>query len=381
MLSVKDDITKVKPVVRKVCAFTLFLAAITVSAMMFSSTGTSQASTPMLNGVLAHSLSEAQASTLAANGINWVRSDVSLRRDSNWYTIYQLAKEYNLSLIGTLAPYTMGFSDSADWQQTVQSAVNLYGDEVSVWEIWNEPTIPNARCGPYQGTAQQYVDLMKTAYQVIKAAYPDAVVLGLGGLPLYSGGEPYLTNSLNFAREVSALGGMSYCDAISLHAYPYGSSRRYVQNYQASLDKYVEITGKDVWITETGQESAKNYPDGRVDYGFDEPAQAGYLVESYPLLKSKGVKAYIWYELNDNNPGNSADFQNISTFGLYNINSNPKQALTTYFEVVRNSTPTPTELPSPQVDSWGNNLIWYFAVAALAIVAVFILCWYKKRTR
>ena len=290
----------------------------------------------MINGVLAHSLSEAQASLLTSNGINWIRSDVSLQEDSNWNTIYQLAKKYNLSLIGTLDPYTMNFNASGDWQQVVQTAVNFYGDKVTVWEIWNEPINANSKCGIYQGTAQQYVDLMKITYQTIKSNQPVSIVLGLGGLAIYSGGDTYLAQSIAFATDVTDLGGMNYCDAISLHAYPWGNNQDLQNSYQANADLYKQLTGKEVWITETGQESGEN------SFNSSEIIQAKYLIDSYQFFKSQ-VKAYIWYELNDNNPGKSSDFQNTSTFGLYDINSNPKQGLTKYFEVVKNPTPTPNQ--------------------------------------
>ena len=147
-------------------------------------------------GVLAHEMTPDQAQSLALNGINWVRSDVSINdSETNWHTIYHLAKAYNFSLIGTLLPYTLNFNNSftlQDWEFTVRKAVAEFGDIVKVWEIWNEPTFPQsgAYAGFYQGTSQQYVDLMKGAYQEIKSLYPYAIVLGLGGLPLYTSNEP-----------------------------------------------------------------------------------------------------------------------------------------------------------------------------------------------
>jgi hypothetical protein len=226
-----------------------------------------------------------------------------------------------------------------DWNQTVQEAVTNYGDAVSVWEIWNEPTAPNATCGYFNGTAQQYFDVMSTAYQIIKTEYPNATVFGLGGLPLYSGeDETYLNQSIVFAQQVVELGGMNYCDAISLHAYPFGHYTNEVANvYKSSITIYRNMTGKDVWITETGQESDDNGT-------FTQQEQADYLNASYTLFNSLNVKAYFWYELNDNNTGNSAADSNSSTFGLYDVNSNPKIVLQTYSELIEN-----IASPQPQI--------------------------------
>lgn len=356
---------------RKLGIFTIILIVISISSVAFTSTEYSRATSPLINGVLAHSLSEAQANALSSNGINWIRSDVSLQEDSNWNAIYQLAKKYNLSLIGTLDPYTMNFNDSADWQQVVQSAVNSYGDKVNVWEIWNEPNNTDSKCGIYQGTAQQYVDLIKIAYQTIKSTQNDSIVLGLGGLALYSGGNTtYLDQAIAFARNVTEFGGMNYCDAISLHAYPWENNQDLQKMYQANLDLYKQLTGKEIWITETGQESGDNKFDS------SEIIQAKYLTDSYEFFKSQ-VKAYIWYELNDNNPGKSSDFQNNSSFGLYDNNSTPKQSLTNYFEAVKNPLPAQPHI----ADFLGNSLIWYFIGGVILAIAVLLVCFFVQKKK
>jgi hypothetical protein len=329
-------------------------------------------------GVVAHNLTDAQASLLSSNGINWVSSDVSLNHSSNWYSIYQLAKKYNLSLIGILDPYTMNFNDSSnlsDWSNTVQCAVGNYSDAVSVWEIWNEPTNLDASCGNFftPGNATQYVDLMRIAYQIIKANNTKTTVLGLGGLPLYADNST-IQDALNFAQQVVNDGGINYCDAISLHAYPNNHYTDDTGNaYISSLNSYRNITGKDVWITETGQESGN---DTGIQYSQQE--QAAYFSTSYALLKSLNVKAYFWYELNDYNPGNSADFQNNSTFGLYDINSNNKTMLNVYFGLASTSTPTssPTKASTPEPTL---TILIATSATSAAVVLAGLLIYIKKR--
>jgi hypothetical protein len=334
----------------------------------------------MISGVDAHQLTAAQASILSSNGINWIRCDVSFNQsESNWISIYQLAQEYNLNLIGILDPWTMNFNNSftlSDWQQTVQTAVTDFGSKVSAWEIWNEPEFNTSRCGYYQGTAQQYVDLMRTAYQIIKAQYPYATVLGLGGLPLYTSTEPspdntYVEQSLNFTQQVCSLGGMNYCDAISLHAYPYGDYSTNAENaYVSSIASYRAITGKAIWITETGQESV-----GNRTFISSQTEQANYLNESFIFFKSQNVKAYIWYQLSDG-------FQNdtTTTFGLYDANSTPKTALGTYFSLVPGE-PTVLAAVNYLVENYnstvglipevpGGNTYWLYSDNFLASLAL-----------
>jgi hypothetical protein len=108
------------------------------------------------------------------------------------------------------------------------------------------------------------------------------------GLPLFSGEESYLSDSLVFAQEVVNLGGMNFCDAISLHAYPWGHYNGTVQTaYNTSLSLYRQMTGgKEVWITETGQKSA---PDSASVFTPQE--QADYLNASYSFFESQNASA------------------------------------------------------------------------------------------
>ncbi|MCW4004012.1 MAG: glycosyl hydrolase [Candidatus Bathyarchaeota archaeon] len=292
---------------------------------------------PMINGILAHEMSETQAATIAADGFT-ILADVEINDpNSNWQNIYQLSKKYNIPLIGKLLHRTMNFNDSftlQDWNQTVKTAVEQYGDIVKTWEIWNEPTDAQYWLGYFDGTATTYSEMLKAAYMIIKSASPESTVIAFGGLHLYSGNEPLVEQGFDFAKQVVSLGGMDYCDAISLHAYPWGAySARAQRAFINSIVTYREITGKDVWITEIGQQSF--YLD------LFEPEQVNFLNQSFTLLSTQNVKAYTWYELND---------RGSDTFGLFDINANPKKAYTTYVNLANptqtpNPTPTPTPIP------------------------------------
>ena len=275
----------------------------------------------MISGVLAHDMNDSQARSLSENGF-WVEADVELGANSRWQTIYDLCKQYNISLIGKICHNTMNGNISVpsttDWKQTIQTAVSTYGDVVKYWEIWNEPT-DTAKF--FSGNATDYTEMLKIANQTIKSLSPDAVVIGLGGLHLYSGtNQSWVTAGLDFAGNVTALGGMDYCDAISLHAYPWGNYTTDVGDaITKSLAQYRNITrNQTVWITESGQHSNSR--------GYDEKDQAGFLYNSYKLLQSQNVSAYIWYELSET----VGDIAENNTFGLFDVNSNPKMAFQTY---------------------------------------------------
>jgi hypothetical protein len=300
----------------------------------------------VINGVLAHEMSSQEAQTLAKSNITWVSCDVTFDRSdsSNWHQIYSLAKQYNLSLLGILDWHLMNYSQTfqlSDWSNAVNQAISEFGDLVNTWEIWNEPNFAWDSYGYYNGTAQQYVALMQTAYDNIKAAAPNDIVIGLGGVPLFTGAEPtpyntYASQAYVWTQSVVQLGGMKYCDAIAVHAYPYGAYNQISQfAFQYFLQNYQQLCqGKPIWVTEVGQESYST------NWTATETQQSAFLTQSYSLLQRLGVKAYIWYELNDN-----YEDRPDSNFGLFDHSGNPKDSFSAFANLA-SPTSSPTPVPS-----------------------------------
>jgi hypothetical protein len=298
---------------------------------------------PMQSFVLAHEMNESQAEALSLYGLS-LEADVRIDEpNSQWQTIYQLSKEYNIPLIGKLDSVTMSGQDNftlQDWNNTVQKAVSDNKDVVKVWEIWNEPVYPLNYYGYFNGSASSYVKMLQVAYQIIKSESPESVVIGFGGLYLYSGLAPWAMLGFAFARQVVSLGGMNYCDAIGLHAYPWGNYSTQVQNeFMKSVVVYREICGKDIWVTEIGQTSGTE--------GRGQLEQAEFLNETFTLLKTQNVGGYVWYELNDDEGRVKAE----GSFGLFDLNSKTTMAFSTYVSLTNNSTilppPSPTPTPTP----------------------------------
>jgi hypothetical protein len=293
-----------------------------------------------------------EAQTLAKSNITWVSCDVTFDRSdsSNWYQIYNLAKQNNLSLLGILDQHLMNYSQTFqlnDWSNAVNQAINEFGDVVKTWEIWNEPNFPDSSLGCFDGTAQQYVALMQTAYDNIKAAAPSDTVIGLGGVPLFTGAEPTISNTYAqqayaWTQNVVKLGGMKYCDAIAVHAYPYGAYTQISQlAFQYFLLNYQQLcVGKPVWVTEVGQESFST------NWTATEAQQSSFLNQSYSLLQRLGVRAYFWYELCDN-----YTVRADSNFGLFNNNGNPKDAFNTFANVASSNSASPNSTPTPAPSS------------------------------
>jgi hypothetical protein len=312
----------------------------------------------VINGVLAHEMTSQEAQALAKSNITWVSGDVTFNRSdsSNWFQIYNLAKQNNLSLLGILDQHLMNYSQTFqlnDWSNAVNQAINEFGDVVKTWEVWNEPNFPDSCLGCFDGTAQQYVALMQIAYDNIKAAAPSDTVIGLGGIPLFTGAEPTISNTYAqqayvWTQNVVQLGGMEYCDAIAVHAYPYGAYTQISQfAFQYFLQNYQQLcVGKPVWVTEVGQESFST------NWTATEAQQSTFLTQSYSLLQRLGVRAYFWYELCDNYA-----VRPDSNFGLFSNSGNQKDAFNAFVNVTSsnsaspNSSPTSTPSSNPATSS------------------------------
>ena len=109
-------------------------------------------------------------------------------------------------------------ADPAEFGEFAGLVAERYAGKVGAYEIWNEP---NAYIfySPEPDPAG-YTELLKAAYPTIKAADPDAIVVGgvLGAVTTY---ENLTINPITFVEGIYEAGGGDYFDALSYHPYQY----------------------------------------------------------------------------------------------------------------------------------------------------------------
>jgi hypothetical protein len=272
--------------------------------------------------VVGNPLDEAAAKLAADIGIAWIRTDISFQ--PAFRGTYSAADKYGISIIGILDYATLDYNSSAtlgDWKSAVSKAQTTFS-AIHVWEVWNEPTMPQYRLGYMDGTPQHYFDLIKEAYTTLKARDPRCTVLGLGGAQIGYGKE------LEFAKAVFSLGGGAYMDAISIHAYPSNLNQGvtweyYTQAWTQELQEYGAL-GKAIWVTETGLTSDQ----------LTEADQADYLKNSYSFFKERGVGAFIYFQLKDFNGSNGS----TQMWGLLHIDMTPKPSYVQYGSLLKGKT-------------------------------------------
>ena len=126
-----------------------------------------------------------------------------------------------------------------DWRAYVREIAKRYSGRIKYWEVWNEADIWML----WSDTPQKMVELVRVAYEELKAADPTNIVIG----------PNVTTNGMRFLNDFLRAGGGAYVDGISVHAYFFRnpeSALGSLRNIRETLKtKGLSLT---IWNTETG---------------------------------------------------------------------------------------------------------------------------------
>jgi hypothetical protein len=194
---------------------------------------------------------------LKNSGVQWIRLDVTDPLDpwsGPWFRLFlDEAHSRGIQVLGILDRHIVREDPNFtldDWKEGVNQVIEEYGNEVDAWEIWNEPNIPNNALGYMDGTPEHYVDILKGAYELIKATSDSPVV--------FAGLSPNGIDPLDFTSECWAVGAANYCDIFNIHLY---STSIHSDTILSEIDQI--IGPKPIWITETGVDSLTHGLDGQ----------------------------------------------------------------------------------------------------------------------
>lgn len=220
-------------------------------------------------------------------------------------------------------------SDYTDYASFVSALATRYGASandgnqlISAYEVWNEP---NGYLGwSPTPSAQDYTELLKAAYTAIKAADPDATVVGgVVGSGVSLGTDTI--NAVDFIEQMYAAGAADYFDALSIHPYSLASefsagtgtvdsAIEQVEAIRALMDANGD-TDKLIWATEYGMPTTGSYT---------EAMQSEFLqdfLEAWSTLT--GVGPMFIYSLVDQDTGDGNIEDN---WGLYTDDWTAKDA-------------------------------------------------------
>ena len=188
--------------------------------------------------------------------------------------------------------------DVNEWRHYVRTVVSHYRGLIDYWEVWNEPWASGffrkVEDGQVvQGTPNDYVPLLKAAYEEAKAANPHATVLGIDSIP------PEWTEA---CLKAGAAGSM---DAFSFHQYTrrlaggqFGPLTELVGQHRSLLADY-GLADFPVWDTEGG-------PDVKEDTFYrgldplatsDGSREAAWHARYYLTTMALGIRSFFLYTL------------------------------------------------------------------------------------
>jgi hypothetical protein len=243
------------------------------------------------------------------------------------------------------------------WGQFVRQLAIRQRGVVDNWIIWNEPDVfdPKVRY-TWDGSYEEYFQLLKTAYLNIKEVNPQARVI-LGGLSYWWDKKyartSYLESLLQvIERDPDNRRNGAYFDAVTLHVY-----NAPLNSYAVPLitRQTLEAHGltKPIWIDESNAvpfgDPASPLPYSPMAATLDQ--QAAYVIQSTALALAAGVERYAIYKAVDEKPENGSDL-----YGLVRNDHSLKpaylayQVAAAYFQDVQSATyswPGSAEVPTP----------------------------------
>lgn len=156
------------------------------------------------------------------------------------------------------APPDPAFLDA--WGDMIEKVAQRSRGHVAAYEIWNEPNL-SWEWGQRPPDPVYYVEMLKVAYQRIKAVDPEVLVVSAGLAPTQGDGGNQSTDNLTYLRKMYELGAGAYFDVLASHPYgfalpPDADPQRAASFRSAEMERRVMVefgdAAKPVWATESG---------------------------------------------------------------------------------------------------------------------------------
>jgi hypothetical protein len=250
---------------------------------------------------------------------------------------------------------------------------------VFAYECWNEPNIwtfmypQRTDLTEFKGTAaydrdggdfaaRRYAQLLKAFAPAVRAADPDALVIGGATAPI-GNNDKYRTSPQRFARLLKALGALPSMDAYSHHPYQPGPAVRAPEAAPLTPSTTVSlqnlgtllsiVPGMPFYLTEYGYNTSASLMFGVK--GMTQIKQADYLKRAYAFARRyTRVKALFWYLRRDGSPSGRADDPNGVYTGLRTIANARKRSWYAYTRAMRLTISAPARIGGTRVTVKGT---------------------------
>jgi hypothetical protein len=116
-------------------------------------------------------------------------------------------------------PGTGPADNPGDWTDYLTALASRYKGRIQAYEIWNEPNL-DREWGDKKPDPAAYAAMLRSSYQAIKAADPQALVISAGMSPTTDTSERAMPD-LDFIRGMYAAGARDGFDVLGVHAAGY----------------------------------------------------------------------------------------------------------------------------------------------------------------
>ncbi len=211
--------------------------------------------------------------------------------------------------------------NNADYGNFVGALAKRYCGQVHAIEVWNEQNLRREWNTGRKLSAKEYVDLLKVAYNRIKAACPGMIVVSGAPTPTGWNDGVLAIDDAQYLRQMYQAGLRSYSDAVGVHPSgfdnppdadwrtwkdPTGFNNHRSFFFSNTIKAYHDIMvqngdgNKKQWATEFGWASSENIgaPNAGWEYAafISEKDQADYLVTALNIAKRSGYMGvmFVW---------------------------------------------------------------------------------------
>jgi Glycosyl hydrolase catalytic core len=163
--------------------------------------------------------------------------------------------------------------------------------KIRYWGICNEPTAKFF----WRGSTAQLVRMAKDAWEIIKRADPQALILTPE--PAANSRRNAVDAALTFFDDYLAKGGGKYADVIAFHVYANAVGDHpvpedvgsIVRRIKGTVGKYSDASGKPLWITECSWGRSED-----TNWSSDQDASA-FLIRFVVLSAAEDIERIYWY--------------------------------------------------------------------------------------
>ena len=232
-------------------------------------------------------------------------------------------------------PQLKDVPDMEAWARFVRRLVKQYEGRIGHWIIWNEPDVwnPNHPGSTWNGTEEDYFELLKTAYLTIKAVDPEMKIYVAGFTYWWDeeyDREQYLTRLLKIiSADPEAAAHGYYFDGVMYHLY-YKPQQLFdiLSQARATLKAY-GLAEKTVWLNETNAPPSSDpleppHREPRFKASLQE--QSTFIIQAHAMAFAAGAERVQVYKL-----FNSTEHpEDVQPFGLIRGDDSRRPAFEAY---------------------------------------------------